>query len=468
MATLAVYRGDRLERQVELGEATMRIGRAPENELVLEDRDKGVSRTHAEIRYDRGRHIIVDLNSQNGVWAGERRLRMDPLPAGVPITIGPYRLVFEPEGAAAEPEASSAGAVPVVQAEERPIDPTEFVEQGVRPAQTQVVGSPARKRPNWMLIGGLAGAGVLALALVVAMALREPPTPPPETTTSTTTTTAPPEQTAEQRFEDHLARAEAHIRNGDQASALAENAEALDLRPSDERGTQQRAKIDAMPSQSTVVENPPIIPEGAPRSARPPRAATPSTLTVASRPKETAAERENREETARDHLDEAKKALEARQWADAIKYFDLAVSTSGRQDFGYKANEASEGLQAARAARTEAEGAERRATAKKLVDEAKALAASDIPGAVRRLREAMDRDPQQVAAVAELLRSLLEQTKVVGEEALGDGKNYENKGRTELAIRAFERASQHLELVPGGHEGVALAREHLAKLKAPK
>ena len=62
-----VYRGEQLLRKVELGENPMRIGRAPENEIVLEDANKGVSRMHAEIRHEEGRYIILDLNSQNGV-----------------------------------------------------------------------------------------------------------------------------------------------------------------------------------------------------------------------------------------------------------------------------------------------------------------------------------------------------------------------------------------------------------------
>ncbi len=51
---------------------------------------------HAEIRYEDGRYVILDLNSQNGVWIGERRVKVDPLPVDVPVTVGPYRLVLLP------------------------------------------------------------------------------------------------------------------------------------------------------------------------------------------------------------------------------------------------------------------------------------------------------------------------------------------------------------------------------------
>ena len=71
MPTLAVYRGDQFLRHVELDEAPLRIGRAPENELILEDRDKQVSRAHAVIKFERGRYVVYDLKSQNGVWMGD-------------------------------------------------------------------------------------------------------------------------------------------------------------------------------------------------------------------------------------------------------------------------------------------------------------------------------------------------------------------------------------------------------------
>ena len=94
MATLAVYRGEQLVRKVELGDGPMRIGRSPENEIVLEDTNKGVSRMHAEIRHEDGRYIILDLNSQNGVWIRDRRVQVEPLPVDEPVTVGPYRLVL--------------------------------------------------------------------------------------------------------------------------------------------------------------------------------------------------------------------------------------------------------------------------------------------------------------------------------------------------------------------------------------
>ncbi len=133
MATLAVYRGDQFLRHVELGETPTRIGRSPENELVLEDKGKGVSRSHAKILYEQGRYVIVDANSQNGVWIGNRKITRDVLPVDVPVTIGPYRLRLVPE-----PQASTGPLIPT-EGEDRLIDPTELVGSGVQIPAAQAI-----------------------------------------------------------------------------------------------------------------------------------------------------------------------------------------------------------------------------------------------------------------------------------------------------------------------------------------
>ena len=43
-----------------------RIGRAPDNHLVL--RDSRISRNHAQINNDDGQCIVEDLGSRHGVW----------------------------------------------------------------------------------------------------------------------------------------------------------------------------------------------------------------------------------------------------------------------------------------------------------------------------------------------------------------------------------------------------------------
>jgi predicted component of type VI protein secretion system len=96
---LLIYRGETLHAELPLTDKTIRIGRSAQNEVVLEDPGKGVSRTHAEIRPEGGGYRLVDLDSQNGIWVHGKRessVRLDP---GVIAAVGPFRLSVETVGA---------------------------------------------------------------------------------------------------------------------------------------------------------------------------------------------------------------------------------------------------------------------------------------------------------------------------------------------------------------------------------
>lgn len=92
---LVILRDQTLHRYVELGRRGLTIGRAQQNDVVLDDPDKMVSRFHAELRAQDGEYVLIDLNSQNGTWVDAHRVERVALRAGVPVVIGPYRLVLE-------------------------------------------------------------------------------------------------------------------------------------------------------------------------------------------------------------------------------------------------------------------------------------------------------------------------------------------------------------------------------------
>jgi hypothetical protein len=192
-----------------------------------------------------------------------------------------------------------------------------------------------------------------------------------------------------------------------------------------------------------------------------------STLAVAARPGETAAERNSRETLARVQLDDGKRALEEHRYADAIDRLGRAVAVSNRPDYGYTAGEAVRLLEVARGAKAEADASQARAHAQKLVDQARALAGSDIVSAVKRLREALALDPTATGA-SKLMKALEDQLVVRGEAALLSARNFDRYKRTSEALREFDRAIQLLELVPGGHRDLAFARQRSAALKAPR
>jgi pSer/pThr/pTyr-binding forkhead associated (FHA) protein len=92
---LVIFRERRLYRLIDLGDRMLKIGRGPQNDVVLDDAEQVVSRFHAELRPEPAGYVIVDLNSQNGTWVNEERVERVTMRSGVPVTIGPYELVVE-------------------------------------------------------------------------------------------------------------------------------------------------------------------------------------------------------------------------------------------------------------------------------------------------------------------------------------------------------------------------------------
>ena len=104
----AQLRDEAGEKSYTLGE-TMRIGRAADNDIVVDD--SRISRYHAEIRWEDDRFFVHDLKSRNGTYVNDQRItsRIALQPDGF-IRVGQTRLVFNfvtPESADAVPAAAS-------------------------------------------------------------------------------------------------------------------------------------------------------------------------------------------------------------------------------------------------------------------------------------------------------------------------------------------------------------------------
>jgi riboflavin synthase len=100
------------------------------------------------------------------------------------------------------------------------------------------------------------------------------------------------------------------------------------------------------------------------------------------------------------------------------------------------------------------------------IDRRNTVAGSDIVTALQKVRDARNLDPE-VEGANELNATLTEQARAQGEAAITSAKNYENRNRTDQAIKEYERAVWLLEFVPG-HKDLALARQRLAQLKGGK
>jgi predicted component of type VI protein secretion system len=92
---LIIYRGEARHSEVPLTGKTMTIGRSADNDVVLEDPGKGVSRAHAELRAEGNKYRLVDLNSQNGIWVSGARVPSVLLTPGVVAAMGPYRVAID-------------------------------------------------------------------------------------------------------------------------------------------------------------------------------------------------------------------------------------------------------------------------------------------------------------------------------------------------------------------------------------
>lgn len=90
---------DGSERSFVLDKALVKIGRAADNDIVLVDADRSVSRWHATIECIAGGGVkVTDLNSSNGTMINSRRVNgASPIVADDVIEIGQFRLTLEEE-----------------------------------------------------------------------------------------------------------------------------------------------------------------------------------------------------------------------------------------------------------------------------------------------------------------------------------------------------------------------------------
>lgn len=95
MACLIVIEGPNLGDCYPLGRRTVVIGR--DEACPIQVLDDAVSRKHLQIRFDRlhHRYIALDMQSVNGVFLNERRMKADsPLRDGDELHIGGTTLIF--------------------------------------------------------------------------------------------------------------------------------------------------------------------------------------------------------------------------------------------------------------------------------------------------------------------------------------------------------------------------------------
>ena len=92
MPFLRLYSGRMLQQQWELGANRLTIGRAADNDIVLQH--PAVSKHHAHIETDGHDYIVVDDESANGVLVNTQKINRHTLTFWDEIQIHSYKLVF--------------------------------------------------------------------------------------------------------------------------------------------------------------------------------------------------------------------------------------------------------------------------------------------------------------------------------------------------------------------------------------
>lgn len=120
-ASIREIRPDQSSRTVTFDGRPMRIGRAPDNDLVL--RDGRASRHHARIDGRRGSLVLSDLASTNGSFVNDRRVASIALGEGDRIRIGTTTLLVETIADRGDPDRGGASPSPARSASDGADDP---------------------------------------------------------------------------------------------------------------------------------------------------------------------------------------------------------------------------------------------------------------------------------------------------------------------------------------------------------
>jgi serine/threonine-protein kinase len=89
--TLEVIEGPESGRSHDLNESSITVGRAPDNDMTLQD--PSVSSHHARIDFHDGNYFLSDLDSSNGTYVNNNRVKQSPLKDKDLIALGSCRLI---------------------------------------------------------------------------------------------------------------------------------------------------------------------------------------------------------------------------------------------------------------------------------------------------------------------------------------------------------------------------------------
>jgi tetratricopeptide (TPR) repeat protein len=193
---LIIYKGETRYSEVALTGKAMRIGRSPENDVVLEDPGKGVSRAHAELRLEGDKYRLVDLESQNGIWVSGKRVPSVLLAPGVVAAMGPYRLAIDASSPLTQPftpvaAPSVSDAPPMTNEPPVAVPPAAEAQPGLDPLVSDTGTEFSRPAPAPPM-AVVDGPGALLDKAAPAATPAQPPAPTPAAKRAESTTVKKP------------------------------------------------------------------------------------------------------------------------------------------------------------------------------------------------------------------------------------------------------------------------------------
>jgi len=405
---------DGVEQQtLSLGTRTLQVGRADSHDLVLSDPERRVSRTHAEIRFEQGRHRLYDSSSENGLWVDGVKVDRVWLDHGVEVTVGPYTLVVD------VPSRASAATI------YRPLPATDS--RYTEPVAAQVQSGVRAK------VGGrrwLMAAVVFAAIFIAAVALVRPAKladPAPELLTA-----------AEARLASvALDRAQRAVSSGDMGQALTALSQFSEVggRPAEAEALRLEAAALLTPLPTLMVQ----------MTRLEENLATPASEPASRQRAPVARSRES------EVILHASALLQGGEYVSAIQLLEsipVAARTSECLRLLAQARE-SYRVTSQAIARTAFETGR---TAEQLGDLAQALS---------QYQRASVLDPS-LDGLAEALRRVPPLMNERGEEAFRRARLYEARGRTGEAVTQYEAA---IRLLPESNPNKAAAQERLKALR---
>ena len=341
MPKLVIFRGDAVEKEVPLAKTTVRIGRHADNDVVLDDSLKSVSRFHAEIRPEGDAYVIVDLKSRNGIWVNAKRVAKATLALGAPVTLGAYELVLEDLVASGEFD-DEVGFV-----HQRTVAATAHKDRTARPSGSATrrwsIRPPVSATRRQILVWSGFAATLLLIGVIVFAVVRysrrpamsaqvvvqQPlpsasPSPPPEQP-------APVEDPNKVVIDQHLGAARTQLEAHDYDNALRDHLlPILALEPANEEALSLKRQAD---DALLAAQAPPKTPRAA---AKPTPAPVEAEIAgVPRKANEAYGDYTARAGRARTNLSEGKRSLEKDDYTGAIRSFRSVV----RDQPGYQSVE---------------------------------------------------------------------------------------------------------------------------------